>query len=268
MSRAIVLAGGYGTRLRPYTAVIPKPLIPVGDRPVLDIVVRQLKSAGFDRITVATGYLAELIEAFFRDGSAYGVSIDYHREREPLGTVGALALIEGLDEPFLVMNGDVLTDLDYAELLHRHVASDAIATIAVTTRRVETSLGVLHFRDMSEPDRVTGYVEKPTLDLQASMGVYCFSPQVRSHMVRGERLDFPELVVRLLQRGEVVRAWRPDAYWLDIGRHEDHEYAVREFDENRHRLLPEERTGAVQTLPARTQASRRRVAGGSRRRNA
>ena len=115
MKRAVVLAGGQGTRLRPYTAVLPKPLMPVGDRPVLDIVVRQLKRDGFERITIATGYLAELIEAFFRDGENYGIPIDYYRESEPLGTVGALALIDGLDDDFLVMNGDVLTDMNYAD---------------------------------------------------------------------------------------------------------------------------------------------------------
>src|ERR1700756_393290 len=117
MRRAVILAGGEGTRLRPYTTILPKPLMPIGDRPILDIVIRQLARAGFERVTIATGYLSELIEAFFRDGSAYGVAIDSFREPEPLGTVGALALIDGLDHDFLVMNGDVLTDIDYAELL-------------------------------------------------------------------------------------------------------------------------------------------------------
>ena len=116
MSRAVILAGGLGTRLRPYTTVLPKPLMPVGDRPILDIVIRQLARAEFERITIATGYLAELIEAFFGDGSRYGVAIDYFREDEPLGTVGALSLIDGLDDDFLVMNGDILTDIDYAAL--------------------------------------------------------------------------------------------------------------------------------------------------------
>jgi NDP-sugar pyrophosphorylase family protein len=130
MARAVVLAGGKGTRLRPYTTVLPKPLMPVGDRPILDIVVRQLKRAGFERVTMATGYLAELIEVFFRDGDKYGVSIDYFREQEPLGTVGALSMIDGLgDDDFLVMNGDVLTDIDYAALLREHIESGAAATI-------------------------------------------------------------------------------------------------------------------------------------------
>ncbi len=149
--RAVVLAGGKGTRLRPYTTVLPKPLMPVGDRPILDIVVRQLKAHGFDRITIATGYLAELIEVFFRDGESYGIPIDYFREEEPLGTVGALSMIEGLDDgDFLVMNGDVLTDMDYAKLLEDHIAAAAAATIATKTRDVRIELGVLVFGDAED----------------------------------------------------------------------------------------------------------------------
>jgi NDP-sugar pyrophosphorylase family protein len=238
--RAIVLAGGRGSRLRPYTVVLPKPLIPVGDRPVLDIVVRQLRRAGFERLTVATGYLAELIEAFFDDGGAYGIAIDYFRETRPLGTVGSLALIDGLDEPFLVMNGDVLTDLDYRQLMTDHAASDAIATIATSRREIEVSLGVLRFADDQDPTRLTDYDEKPRIDYEASMGVYCFSPRVIEHIERGERIDFPDLILRLIGAGETVRAWRSNDYWLDIGRHEDYEQAQEEFERVRHRLLPDD----------------------------
>ncbi len=239
MSRAIILAGGVGARLRPYTTVLPKPLMPIGDRPVLDIIVRQLHRSRFARITVATGYLAELIEAFFRDGSAYGIPIDYFRETEPLGTVGALALIEGLDEDFIVMNGDVLTDIDYQALLARHRESGAAGTIATTQRTVEVSLGVLHTDDPGDPTRLTGYTEKPTLSHEVSMGVYCFSPRVRQFMTPGERLDFPDLVLRLVEAGEIVRAWRSENYWLDIGRHDDYEQAQDEFERMRHLLVPE-----------------------------
>jgi NDP-sugar pyrophosphorylase family protein len=238
VKRAVVLAGGEGTRLLPYTAVIPKPLMPVGDRPVLDIVMRQLAACGFTHVTVATGYLAELIEAFFRDGEAYGLTIDYFREREPLGTVGALALIEDLDEPFLVMNGDVLTDLSYQALADAHIASGAAATIATTEREIQVSLGVMRFEDAAQPDAVTGYIEKPRMRYDVSMGVYIFDPRVRAHLVPGARLDFPDLVLRLIEAGESVRAWRPDAYWLDIGRHDDYEAAMREFEAMRPRLLP------------------------------
>src|SRR3954468_18438039 len=137
VSRAIILAGGKGMRLRPYTAVLPKPLMPVGDRPVLDIVLRQLRHHDIKRVTIATGYLAELIEAFFRDGKGHGISIDYYREHTPLGTAGAIAQIEDLDAPFFVMNGDVLTDLDYTALMQQHLDTDAAATIATITRDIQ-----------------------------------------------------------------------------------------------------------------------------------
>jgi NDP-mannose synthase len=238
MRRAVVLAGGAGTRLRPYTAVLPKPLMPVGDRPVLDIVLRQLAAAGIERVTIATGYLAELIEAFCGDGRAYGLAVDYYREREPLGTVGALASIDALDESFLVMNGDVLTDMDYTRLFAAHARTGAAATIATTTRTIEVSLGVMRFEETGDPGRVTDYIEKPTLSYEASMGVYAFDPRVLAHIERGVRLDFPDLILRLLKVGEEVRAHRPRAYWLDLGRHEDYETAMEEFEAMRDRLLP------------------------------
>lgn len=240
MNRACVLAGGKGTRLRPYTAVLPKPLLPIGDRPVLDIVLRQLSAAGFDRVTIATGYMAELIEAVVGHWNDERIAVDYLREEEPLGTVGALALMQDLDEPFLVMNGDVLTDLSYHDLFVDHVKSGAIATIATTTREVSVTLGVLECNDAQEQDRLTGYVEKPRLRYEVSMGIYCFRPGVLQYIEPGRYLDLPDLVLRLIEHGETVRAWRSDAYWVDLGRLEDYERAVREFDRMRRRLLPGE----------------------------
>jgi NDP-sugar pyrophosphorylase family protein len=240
VARAIILAGGLGTRLRPYTLVMPKPLVPIGDRPVLDIIVHQLRHYGFDRITVATGYMAELIEAFFGDGSAYGIPIDYFREREPLGTVGALAMIEGLDEDFLVMNGDTLTDMNYMNLLDRHRGSGAIATIATRVREIEISLGVMRLEDRFQPERVTDYIEKPRIDYIASMGVYCFSPRIVEFIERDVRLDFPDLIRGLITRGERVEAHRSQDYWMDIGRHEDYEQAIEDFESLRSRLIPGE----------------------------
>lgn len=242
MTRAVILAGGPGTRLRPFTTVLPKPLMPIGDRPILDIIVRQLRRHGFGRVTIASGYLAELIEAFFRDGSAYGLEIDYHVERERLGTVGALAAIQGLDggEPFLVMNGDVLTDLDYRALVETHVSSDAVATIASHRRSVQISLGVMLLDDPSDSTRVTGFVEKPSYEYEASMGVYCFSAEILSHIEPGVPCDFPELIERLLSAGKTVRAYPFDGYWMDIGRHEDYQQAADEFHLYRELLLPDE----------------------------
>lgn len=239
MKRAIVLAGGRGTRLLPYTAVIPKPLMPIGDQPILEIVLLQLAHAGFERVTISTGYRANLIEAVLGDGAELGLAIDYVREDEPLGTAGALAMMDDADEPFLAMNGDVLTDLDYNELLARHAAGDACLTIATTTKHVEISLGVLRFAGgVAREGPLSDYVEKPSLDFEASMGVYVLSPSVLSYLEPGRRLDFPDLVTRLLDAGELVQGWRPEAYWLDIGRHEDYEAAVNEFERMRDRLLP------------------------------
>jgi NDP-sugar pyrophosphorylase family protein len=240
-ARAVILAGGLGTRLRPYTMVFPKPLMPVGDRPILEIVLTQLKSHGFEQITIATGHLAELIEVFFQDGARHGLSIDYFREDEPLGTVGALSLIDGLgDDHFLVMNGDVLTDLDYRRLLDDHIASGAAATISTHHRDVSISLGVLHFDDGDDTDRVTDYSEKPTLKYEVSMGVYCFAPRALEHIPRGGHLDFPDLVLKLIAAGETVRGWRSSDFWLDIGRAEDYEQAQEDFETLRSRLLPGE----------------------------
>lgn len=154
--------------------------------------------------------------------------------------MGALALIGGLQDDFLVMNGDVLTDIDYGALLERHRTSDAVATIATTVRETEISLGVLHREDVDDATRLTGYSEKPILSHEVSMGVYCFSPSVLGYIEPRVRLDFPDLILRLIGAGEVVRGWHSDGYWLDIGRHEDYQHAQDEFEGMRTRLLREE----------------------------
>ncbi|MEA5076006.1 MAG: sugar phosphate nucleotidyltransferase [Coriobacteriia bacterium] len=234
-SRAVILAGGKGTRLAPYTTVFPKPLMPLGETPILEIVLRQLASRGFDRATLAVGYLAELIEAFLGDGSRYGIGVDYSREDEPLGTAGPLALVPGLAEPFLVMNGDVLTTLDYGTFLAGHRASGAIASIATKTRTTKIDFGIV---ESDERGIITGYVEKPEHEYLVSMGVYAFSPEALSHIEPGERLDFPDLILRLIDRGEVVRSVPFGGYWLDIGRHDDFARAQEEFEARRGEFLP------------------------------
>jgi NDP-mannose synthase len=206
---------------------------------VLDIVMDQLGAAGFRQVTIATGYMGELIEAVIthRNGSQQ-MKIDYVREAEPLGTVGPLRQIDGLDQPFLMMNGDVLTDLDYGRLLRDHVASGAMATIATTTRHIQITLGVVECGDGEQPDRLTGFIEKPRLTYDVSMGIYCFSPKVLDHIEADTYLDLPDLVRRLVARGEQVRSWRSDSYWVDLGMREDYERAVNEFETMRERLLP------------------------------
>jgi NDP-sugar pyrophosphorylase family protein len=217
--------------------------MPVGDRPILDVIVRQLSYQGFERLTIVTGHLAELIEVFFGAGERHGIPIDYFREDEPLGTVGALRLLDSLDEDFLVMNGDVLTDLAFAEFLEEHRASGAAASVAAHRREVEVSLGVLEFGDPVDDARLTGYLEKPTYDYEVSMGIYAFSPRALDHIEPNRQMDFPELVLRLLDADEVVRAARSEAYWLDIGRHDDYETAMDEFERMRGRFLPDQSQG-------------------------
>jgi NDP-sugar pyrophosphorylase family protein len=232
--RAVILAGGKGSRLAPYTTVLPKPLLPVGDRAILDVVVHQLRDFGFLEVTLAVGHLAHLVRAVMGDGSRLGVSIDYHEEPEPLGTIGPLATIEGLDESFLVMNGDVLTALDYAALLETHRETGNALTIASHRRVVRTDYGVLHLEDENGASaRVAGFEEKPEIPYIVSMGVYAVEPRALDHLDKGEYLDLPQLVMRLLAAGEGVGSYLYDGYWLDIGRHEDYEKAIVEFEQLR-----------------------------------
>jgi NDP-mannose synthase len=233
--KAVILAGGLGTRLLPYTTVLPKPLMPVGDRPILDIVVRQLRHYGFDEITLALGHLAELLMAYFGDGSRFGVRIRYSREESPLGTAGPIGLVEGLDEPFLVMNGDVLTSLDFAAMMAEHRATGAAATVGAFRRSVKIDLGVIEF---DERRRLTRYIEKPTHHYWVSGGIYAFDPSVRTLLPPGQRIDLPDLVRTLADRGEVVRCHLHEGYWLDIGRPEDHQRAAEDFAAHRAEFLP------------------------------
>ena len=235
--RAIILAGGKGTRLAPYTTIFPKPLVPVGDMPILEIVVRQLRRAGVDHITMAVGHLANLLMAFFGDGTRFGLHIDYSVEDTPLGTAGPLALIDGLEDAFLVMNGDILTTLDYAALVTYHRERHAAATIAMHERSVKIDLGVI---EVDEGNRVVGYTEKPTYDYRVSMGVYVFAPTVLRYVQPGVRLDFPELVWKLLADDQLVLGYPYGGYWLDIGRPDDYARAIEEFEQMRSQFLPGE----------------------------
>ena len=231
--KAVILAGGKGSRLAPYTTVLPKPLMPIVDMPILEIVLKQLKACGFDEIVIAVGHLASLIKAYFGDGSSLGMAIDYVLEATPLGTAGPLGNIEGLGETFLVMNGDILTDMDYRQLVDHHRAGGAIMTIATYKRTVKIDFGVLETVDGD----IHKYIEKPTLDYLVSMGIYVMEPGVRDHIKRGEYLDLPDLVRLLLASGERIRAYPFDGRWLDIGRQEDFIEAQATFEEHRDHFL-------------------------------
>ena len=234
--RAVVLAGGKGTRLAPYTRIIPKPLMPIGDMPILEIMLRQMKRAGIRQVTLTTGYLDNLLRLFFLDGRRLGLEIDYVREEKPLGTSGPLANVKGLTRTFLVTNGDVLTDLDFAELIAYHQQQGAIATIATHKRKVTINLGVV---DVDKDNTVTDYLEKPDFNYLVSMGLYVFEPRVLNYIAKDEYLDFPDLVRSLIAAGEKVNSFIFKGYWEDLGRPDDYERASADFERNRSQFLPE-----------------------------
>lgn len=234
--KAIVLAGGKGTRLLPYTRIFPKPLVPIGDMPILEILLRQMKRAGITDVVLAVGHLAALMRAFFQDGSRLGLNITYSYERTPLGTAGPLAQVDGLNETFLVTNGDVLTTLPIADLIAYHRQQGGAATIAMHARQVKIDLGVIQ---LDGGCRVKDYIEKPSYDYLVSMGLYVFEPRVLNFIPRGERLDFPDLVKRLLAAGEPVVGYPFTGYWQDLGRPDDYEQAVADFESMRGEFLPQ-----------------------------
>lgn len=232
--KAIVLAGGKGTRLAPYTKVLPKPLMPIGDMPILEIILRQMQRAGIDEVILTVGHLAGLLQAFFQDGQNLGIKISYSFEDNPLGTAGPLSMVEDLDDTFLVCNGDVLTTLNLSDLIAYHRRSGAMATIATHTRNVHVDLGVIQFNGNQE---IIGYIEKPTYSYQVSMGIYVFEPGVLKYIERNQYLDFPDLVLRLLASGDRVVGYPFEGYWQDLGRADDYEQAVDEFPKLRDQIL-------------------------------
>ena len=232
--RAIILAGGKGTRLAPYTTILPKPLMPVGDMPILEIVIRQLQQHGFNDLTLAVGYLAELLMAYCGDGSKFGVKLDYSREEQPLGTAGPIALVPNLNQTFLVMNGDLLTTIDYSAMLKYHRERGALATVACYQRDVKIDLGVI---ETDAGGWVSNYIEKPTYHYSVSMGIYIFEPAILEYIKPNQHLDLPELVLALMKGGQRVNTYHFDGYWLDIGRHDDYERAIEEFSKHREEFL-------------------------------
>ena len=232
--RAVILAGGSGTRLRPYTVVLPKPLMPIGEFPILEVIVRQLAHCGFGRITMAVNHQAEIIKAFFQDGSKWGLQIDYSLEDKPLGTMGPLRLIGDLPEHFLVMNGDVLTDLDFGKLFEEHVASGPVFTISASRREEMIDFGVL---ETDGAGRLVNFREKPRSQYEVSMGVYMLSARVVTYIPRERAYGFDNLMLDLVAARETVAVRRFDGYWLDIGRPDDYARAIDEFAAMRARFL-------------------------------
>lgn len=231
--QAVVLAGGKGTRLQPLTHVLPKPLLPVGQRPILDVVLSLLARDGCSRATIAVGHLGHLIEIYCGSGERWSMKLDYFREESPLGTVGALAQITTSDAPFIVMNGDVLSDMSFTALLSSHRQSGAELTIASFRRRVRDELGIL---DANADGRLLAYHEKPEHEYLVSMGIYVVEPSAVELIPHGDRMDFPDLVQALLNRDRPVHTHSHDGYWLDLGRPDDFSRANEEFEQIRPRL--------------------------------
>jgi NDP-mannose synthase len=235
--KAVVLAGGKGARLAPFTTVLPKPLMPIGEMPILEVILRQLKCAGITDVVLTVGHLSELLKTFFQDGSRFGIQVSYSFEDKPLGTAGPLSLVCGLNETFFVTNGDVLTSLRFQDLIAFHKKEQAVATIAVHQRKVKIDLGVIQW---DGGPCIKDYIEKPTYDYCVSMGMYVFEPKVLSYIPHNQYLDFPDLVLKLLAAGEKVVGYKFDGYWQDLGRPDDYQIATLDFERLRDRFLPEE----------------------------
>ncbi|MFZ5862548.1 MAG: sugar phosphate nucleotidyltransferase [Nitrospirota bacterium] len=232
--RAVILAGGKGTRLKPYTVVLPKPLMPIGDFPILEVIVRQLAADGFDHITMAVNHQAEIIKAFFHDGTRWGINIDYSLENRPLSTMGPLKLIKSLPEDFLVMNGDVLTDLDFAEFFEFHTKQKNIFTISSYVREEAIDYGVLR----TDPDgRVCQFDEKPKIRCEVSMGVYCVNTRVLDLIPSDTSYGFDSLMLDLIAAKEPAIVRPHHGYWLDIGRPDDYIAAIDIFEKSSETFL-------------------------------
>jgi len=218
--KVVILAGGKGTRLKPYTTSFPKPLMPVGDKPILEILIRQLASHGQKDIIMAVGHLAELVMSFIGDGSQYGVRVKYSREEKPLGTIGPLSIVtEDLSKTFLIINGDTLTNLNYSKLIQKHRKRKCIATIALSKREIDINFGVPHLTSSSYIDK---YEEKPKIEYHVGTGICIFEPEVLKYIEFGKHLDLPDLINKLVVDGKQINGYVHEGYWYDIGRPEDY----------------------------------------------
>ncbi|MCB2209925.1 NTP transferase domain-containing protein [bacterium] len=233
--KAVILAGGRGTRLAPYTYVIPKPLMPISDMAILEVILYQMKRSGINKVVLTVGHLANLIQAFFQDGHKYDLDISYSHETKPLGTAGPLAQVEDLTSTFMVCNGDVLTMMHFRELIDFHHKNGGICTIAMHERKHQVDLGIIEQNNGNY--EVSNYVEKPTFEYKVSMGLYIFEPAVLKYIPNGEYLDFPDLVLKLLRNGEKVIGYPYSGYWMDLGNHEDYDQANKDFDKMRSQFL-------------------------------
>ena len=226
--RAIILAGGKGTRLKPYTVALPKPLVPVGDVPILEIIIRQLANHGFSHVTITINHLADIIKAFFGNGEKWNIKIDYSLEDKPLSTMGPLKLINDLPENFLVMNGDVLTNLNFDEFFKDHIASESIFTISASERDHKVDYGVL---EINEKNILVDFIEKPVLNYKVSMGIYMVNQKCLNIIPEDTFYGFDNLMLDLIRNNTPASVKTYNGYWLDIGRPGDYEKACAAVEE-------------------------------------
>lgn len=226
---AVILAGGKGTRLYPYTIAMPKPLVPIGDKPILEIILRQLVRQGIDNIYLAVNHQAELIQAYCGNGDKYGATITYVLEDKPLGTMGPLKKIGGLPEDFFILNGDVLSDMDYNSLMQYHKESGNIFTISSYKRVQYVDYGVLEIAG----NKLTGFQEKPRLRYNVSMGIYVASRNVLEYIPEDVYYGFDQLMLRLLAKSLAVSVKEHKGYWLDIGRPDDYQQAAEDYEKGK-----------------------------------
>jgi NDP-sugar pyrophosphorylase family protein len=233
--RAVILAGGRGSRLRPYTVVLPKPLMPIGDYPILEVIIRQLIQYGFKHITLAVNHQANIVQAFFQDGNKWGIHIDYSMETQPLSTIAPLKLISDLPENFLLMNGDVLTDLDIGAFYEQHIRSASLFTVSAARREDVIDYGVL---DVDPHGRLSGFLEKPRHNYLVSMGIYAVNRSVLDRVPMGCKYGFDDLMNDMLTSALPVQVEPYSGEWLDIGRPDDYLQAIDRFEKNKARFLP------------------------------
>jgi NDP-mannose synthase len=226
--KAVILAGGEGQRLLPYTASFPKPMMPVGNKPILELITKQLKAGGIEEILIATGYMEEVIRSYFGDGALFGIPIRYSREEKPLGTAGPLSLVrQHLREPFVVINGDILTDIDLKAFIGRHRASSHDVTLGLVSRQQQIDFGVVR---LDAQGMFEAWDEKPALDYLVSMGIYVMNPNVLALIPGNTFLNLPDFVVSVSRAGLPIGSYVHQGYWLDIGRREDYERACRDAE--------------------------------------
>jgi len=221
--KAVIMAGGKGTRLKPYTTSIPKPLVPVGDKAIIEILLNRLKKNGVDEVFICLNHFAEMIAAFLGNGNKFGLKINYSLEDRPLSTVAPLKLIHNLPDDFLVMNGDLLTDLDFSKLFQYHLKGSSLLTVATYSRKTKIDFGVIEIDPAT--NTASGFREKPEYLFEVSMGVYAMNQKILNFVPDNEAFGFDHLMLKLLETRQRIAVFPYDGYWLDIGRPEDYEKA-------------------------------------------